>query len=83
MGVRYAYSAWDGSQEGSGIDPDALLGELTDDLFAGGDLDAALRRVLRSGMRTEDGERVMGLREVLEKLRRRRAELLARGDPGG
>ncbi len=83
MGVRYSYSAWDGSQEGSGIEPDALLGELTDDLFAGGDLDAALRRVLRSGMRTEDGEHVMGMREMLEKLRRRRAELLAQGDPGG
>jgi len=81
MGFRYTYSAWDGSQEGSGIDPDALLGELTDDLFAGGDLDAALRRVLRSGMRTEDGERIMGLREMLDKLRRQRAELLAQGDP--
>ncbi len=83
MGVRYTYSAWDGSQEGSEIDPDALLGELTDDLFAGGDLDAALRRVLRSGMRTQGGERIMGLREMLEKLRRRRAELLAQGDPSG
>jgi uncharacterized protein with von Willebrand factor type A (vWA) domain len=83
MGARYAYFAWDGSEEGSGIDPDALLGELTDDLFAGGDLEAALRRVLRSGMQAADGEHVMGLREVLERLRRRRAELLERGDPGG
>jgi uncharacterized protein with von Willebrand factor type A (vWA) domain len=83
MTVRYAYSAWDGSQEGSGIDPDSLLGELTDELLAGGDLDAALRRLLRSGMRTQDGERLMGMREMLERLRRRRAELLAEGDPDG
>jgi uncharacterized protein with von Willebrand factor type A (vWA) domain len=81
--VRYAYSAWDGSQEGSGIDPDTLLGELTDELLAGGDLDAALRRVLRSGMETRDGGRVMGMREMLERLRRRRAELLSQGDPDG
>ncbi len=83
MGVRYSYCAWDGSQEGSGIDTDALLGEITDDLLAGGDLDAALRRVLRSGIATEGGERIMGLREMLERLRRRRAELLSGGDPGG
>ncbi|HTX63846.1 MAG TPA: hypothetical protein VMD28_09415, partial [Acidimicrobiales bacterium] len=83
MGIRYAYSAWDGSQQGSGVDPDALLGELTDELLAGGDLDAALRRLLRSGMQTRDGERIMGMREMLERLRRRRAELLAQGDPDG
>ncbi len=83
MTARYAYSAWDGSQEGSGIDADALLGELTDELLAGGDLDAALRRLLRSGMQTADGDRVMGMREMLERLRRRRDELLARGDPDG
>jgi uncharacterized protein with von Willebrand factor type A (vWA) domain len=83
MTARYAYSAWDGSQEGSGIDADALLGELTDELLAGGDLDAALRRLLRSGMQTDDGGRIMGMREMLERLRNRRAELLARGDPDG
>ncbi len=83
MTARYAYSAWDGSQEGSGVDPDALLGELTDELLAGGDLDAALRRLLRSGMETRDGGRIMGVREMLERLRRRRAELLAQGDPDG
>ncbi len=83
MTARYAYSAWDGSQEGSGIDADALLGELTDELLSGGDLEAALRRLLRSGMQTTDGDRVMGMREMLERLRQRRDELLARGDPDG
>ena len=42
------------------LDPDELLAELTDDLLAGGDLDDALRRLLRSGMRTADGERLLG-----------------------
>lgn len=83
MSVRYDYSAWDGSQAGSGIDSDDVLGELTDELLAGGDFDAALRRLLRTGMRTVDGERVMGMREMLDRLRRRRAELLAQGDPDG
>ncbi len=83
MTARYDYSAWDGTQEVGALDPDELLASLTDELLAGGDLDAALRRLLRTGMRTEDGDRVLGLREMLDRLRRRRAELLSQGDPDG
>ena len=83
MTVRYDYSHWDGSQDHLGLDADELLGDLTDELLSGGDLDDALRRLLRSGMRTPDGERIQGLREMLEQLRRRRAELLEEGDPDG
>ena len=82
-GVGYDYSQWDGSQAHLDLDPEDLLAELTDDLLAGGDLDDALRRLMRSGMQTASGERVMGLREMIERLRRRRAELLAEGDPDG
>jgi uncharacterized protein with von Willebrand factor type A (vWA) domain len=83
MSIGYDYSRWDGTQEQLGFDPDELLAELTDELLAGGDLDDALRRLLRSGMRTADGDRALGLREMLERLRRRRAELLDQGDPDG
>lgn len=81
--VRYDYSSWDGTQQFGGLEPDDLLAELTDELLAGGDLDAALRRMLRTGVRTSSGEQVMGLREMLEQLRRRKGELLAQGDPDG
>ena len=83
MTARYDYSGWDGTQEFTDLDVDDLLAGLTDDLLAGGDLDDALRRLLRSGMRTADGEQIPGLRDLLEQLRRRRAELLAEGDPDG
>src|SRR5580658_5456934 len=83
MTARYDYSEWDGTQEFSDLDVDDLLAGLTDDLLAGGDLDDALRRLLRSGMRTANGEQIPGLRDLLEQLRRRRAELLAEGDPDG
>src|SRR6202050_1422003 len=83
MSVSYDYSEWDGTQEFADLDPDDLLAGLTDDLLAGGDLDDALRRMLRSGMRTADGEQIPGLRDLLEQLRRRRGELLAEGDPDG
>jgi uncharacterized protein with von Willebrand factor type A (vWA) domain len=82
-GVGYDYSRWDGTQDHLDLDPDDLLAELTDDLLAGGDLDDAVRRLMRSGLETPAGERVMGLREMIERLRRRRAEMLAEGDPDG
>jgi uncharacterized protein with von Willebrand factor type A (vWA) domain len=83
VSVSYDYSEWDGTQQFADLDPDDLLAGLTDDLLAGGDLDDALRRLLRSGMRTPDGEQIAGLRDLLEQLRRRRAEMLAEGDPDG
>jgi uncharacterized protein with von Willebrand factor type A (vWA) domain len=83
VSARYDYSEWDGTQEFVDLDPDDLLAGLTDDLLAGGDLDDALRRLLRSGMRTANGEQIPGLRDLLDQLRRRRAEMLAEGDPDG
>ena len=83
MSARYDYSEWDGTQEFADLDPDDLLAGLTEDLLAGGDLDDALRRLLRSGFHTADGDQVPGLRDLLDQLRRRRAEMLAEGDPDG
>ena len=36
---------------------------------------------MRSGMRTRDGERIMGMREMIERMRKRREELLKQGSP--
>src|SRR5215210_176729 len=80
---RAEYSRWDGSQVGFDLDADAILAEVTDDLLYHGDLNAALRRMLQSGFRDRDGERVQGMRELLERLRRRRREELERHDLGG
>ena len=83
MTARYDYSGWDGSQEFTDLDVDDLLAGLTEELLEKGDLDDALRRLMRMGMRTPDGEQIAGLRDLIEQLRRRRAELLAEGDPDG
>ena len=80
---RSRYSRWDGSQVGFDLDADAVLAEVTDDLLYHGDLNAALRRMLQSGFRDRDGNRVQGMRELLERLRRRRREELERHDLGG
>ncbi|HZB71026.1 MAG TPA: VWA domain-containing protein [Acidimicrobiales bacterium] len=80
---RAHYSRWDGSQVGFDFDADAVLAEVTDDLLYHGDLNAALRRMLQSGFRDRDGNKVQGMRELLERLRRKRREELERHDLGG
>ncbi len=83
MPAGFRYSRWDGTQTGFDIDADGVLSQLTDDLIYHGDLNAALRRLLQEGATAPDGERLAGLRELLERLRRRRQEELAANDLGG
>src|SRR5215831_13669345 len=80
---KFRYSRWDGTQAGFDIDADSVFGEITDDLLYHGDLNAALRRLLQSGFRDRNGERLAGMRELLERLRRRRKDELERYDLGG
>src|SRR5438445_4836256 len=83
MAVRYRYSRWDGTQVGFDFDADDVLAEITDDLLYHGDLNQALRRMLQQGFRDRQGERIAGMRELLERLRRRRKDELERYDLGG
>jgi uncharacterized protein with von Willebrand factor type A (vWA) domain len=80
---RFSYSRWDGSQAGFDLDADSILSQITDDLLYHGDLNAALRRLLQSGFRDDNGERLAGMRELLERLRRRRKDELEQYDLGG
>jgi uncharacterized protein with von Willebrand factor type A (vWA) domain len=48
-----------------------------------GDLNAALRRMLQQGFQDRNGEQLMGMREMLERLRQRRQEELESRDLGG
>jgi uncharacterized protein with von Willebrand factor type A (vWA) domain len=80
---RYRYSRWDGTQVGFELDAYDVFGEITDDLLYHGDLNAALRRMLQSGFEDRNGEQLMGLREMLEKLRRKRRDQLEQYDLGG
>src|SRR5947208_7370053 len=80
---QFRYSRWDGTQTGFDFDAESIFGEITDDLLYHGDLNAALRRLMQSGFRDRNGERVQGIRELMEKLRRRRRDELERYDLGG
>jgi uncharacterized protein with von Willebrand factor type A (vWA) domain len=80
---RFEYSRWDGRQVGFEFDAEDVLSEITDDLLYHGDLNQALRRMMQQGFRDRNGERVAGMRELLERLRRRRRDELERYDLGG
>ncbi len=83
MAARFVYSRWDGTQKGFQLDADGLFEEITDELLYHGDLNSALRRLMQQGMRDRNGERIQGLREMMERLRSARQERLERGDLGG
>ncbi|MCU1455107.1 MAG: hypothetical protein JWN46_3253 [Acidimicrobiales bacterium] len=80
---RFSYSRWDGTQVGFDLDAEDVLREINDDLLYHGDLNAALRRLMQQGFRDRDGERVQGLREMLDRLREQRQERLDQYDLGG
>ena len=81
--AHFAYSRWDGTQAGFDLDADHIFDELADDLLYHGDLASALRRLMAEGFRDREGRRLEGLREMLERLRERRRELLEQHDLGG
>lgn len=83
MRARYRYSRWDGTQDGFEVDAQSVLARLADELLYHGDLAGALRRLVREGFTDAGGRRVVGLGALLERLRRRREEVVRRYDPSG
>ena len=75
--VSYRYTVWDGSEDAS-LNPDEVMDALTEDLLRDGNLDLAMRRAFRWGMRNPDGSHAPGLRDMLDRLKKQRQELLDR-----
>ena len=80
MPTRFRYTQWDGTQDVPALDADDVLQSLSDDLLSFGDLQQALRNMLQRGVRTPDGDRSDGLRDLLQRLRQQRRQQLERFD---
>jgi uncharacterized protein with von Willebrand factor type A (vWA) domain len=80
MALRYRYSMWDGTQEVPALEANDILDNLTDDLMNFGDLQHALRNLLQRGMRNPMGDRMQGLRDLLQQLRQQRRQQLDKFD---
>ena len=72
----YRYSRWDGTQEIFGIDANALMDQLSEELLKQGDVMRALRELFRNGMQNPDGQQMGGLRELMERLKNQRRQQL-------
>ena len=80
MPTRFRYSQWDGTQDIPALDADDVLQSLSDDLLSFGDLQQALRNMMQRGVRTPDGDRTDGMRDLLQRLRQQRRQQLERFD---
>ncbi len=76
--LTFRYSQWDGSQQVFDPDQDELMEALAEDLMEHGDINRALRDMLRRGMQMPNGQRLDGLRDLMERLRRQRQQQLQR-----
>jgi uncharacterized protein with von Willebrand factor type A (vWA) domain len=81
--VRYGFRRFGEGDDFDDLDVEEMLALLADDFMESGDLDEAMDRLLREGFTTENGERVEGLREILERTRQKRRELEQQADPDG
>ena len=70
----FRYSRWDGTQQVFRLDDSAIMGELSDQLLSHGDINAALRNMLRKGLPERSGQRSMGIQELLQQLQGRRQQ---------
>jgi uncharacterized protein with von Willebrand factor type A (vWA) domain len=77
---RARYSRWDGTQTIADLEADEILDSLADDVMAEGDIGEALRRLIERGWRGSDPTRqdMAGLNDLLDRVQRRRDELLDR-----
>ena len=80
MPTRFRYSQWDGTQDIPALDADDVLQSLSDDLLSFGDLQQALRNMMQRGIRTPDGDRTDGMRDLLQRLRQQRRQQLEQFD---
>ena len=74
----FRFSQWDGSQQIFEPSEEELMGEMADDLMNHGDVMRSLRNLFRQGMQGESGQRMQGLRDMLDRLKARRQEQLER-----
>ncbi|MHB8621234.1 MAG: vWA domain-containing protein [Chloroflexota bacterium] len=78
----FRYSRWDGTQQIFPFTADDIMQAIADDVLADGDLRAALDRMMQWGLDGQDGQRMEGLQELVEKLRSLKQEELSRYDMG-
>ncbi len=76
--IGYRYSQWDGTQHPFDLDEDDIMEALSEDIMNHGDVNRAMRSLMRRGMSGDEGQRITGLRDLRERLERLRDQQLQR-----
>jgi uncharacterized protein with von Willebrand factor type A (vWA) domain len=72
----FRYSRWDGTQQIMPFDADAIMDALSDDILAHGDIKRALEKLMQQGHRFQSGEKMPGLRDLLDRIKQSRQDTL-------
>jgi uncharacterized protein with von Willebrand factor type A (vWA) domain len=72
----FRYSRWDGTQQIMPFDADAVMEAISEDVLAHGDVRRALEKLMQQGFKFDSGERMPGLRDLIERLRQQRQNTL-------
>ncbi len=81
--AHFTYSRWDGTQTGFELDAEHLFSEMADELLYHGDVNSALRQMMQNGLMDRDGRDMEGIRDMMQRLRERRRDILENHDLGG
>ena len=76
----YHYSRWDGSQQVFPLHEDDLIEQFSSHLMTHGDVSSALRSMIHRGVQGRQGQRLLGIQDLLQRLRNRRQKSLERYD---
>ena len=77
---NFRYSRWDGTQQIMPFDADAIMEAISEDVLAHGNLRDALKNLVKQGYNFPSGERMPGLRDLLERLKQQRQDTLRRNN---
>lgn len=78
--MYYRYSKWKDIEEPGGIPQDELMQELSEYLLSQGDLNSAMKMMMQRGFKNKQ---LMGVQQMLEKLRLKRQSMLEKYNLGG
>ncbi len=76
--VSYRYSYWDGTQNPFDLDEDDVLEALSEDIMNHGDVNRAMRNLMRQGMSGDQSQQITGIRELRERLSRLQQQQMER-----
>src|SRR5215204_2724070 len=80
---NFRYSRWDGTQQIMPFDAEAIMEAISEDVLAHGDVRRALEKLMQQGFKYQSGERMPGLRDLMERIKQQRQQTLRQNNMDG